>query len=92
MEFKRVSDEIEIEYREITEEMKKWTAESNYWQPGFEYNGKFYCLSNFLKCHGNPWGNMNVPEYIHGYDANNSRDPIFIELISDDAVIVYENH
>lgn len=89
MEFEKVSGEIKIECREITEEMKEYCAESDYWQHGFEYNGEFYYLSNFLKCHDNPWGNMDVPEYIHGYDANNIYDPIFISLISDVSVIVY---
>ena len=92
MEFELISDWLEIEYKEITDEMKEYTNEEDWIQAGFYYKGEFHWLSDFVRAHNNPWSGINVPDYIHGYDATNIFMPLFVE-ISDcgDAVRLY-NH
>ena len=51
---------------------------------------KRYYLEDFVRCHHNPWVSDNFPEYIHGFSHNMYYNPLFIELISDEAVNVYE--
>lgn len=80
MQMVSMSEWIEVEYREIPEEKKEYTEEINWNQPCFYYNEEYWWLSDFIRCHGNPWGNMDVPDYIHGYDANNYFNPIFIQI------------
>ena len=90
--YKEVSDWLEIDYREITEDMKEYTDEEDYWQPGFEWDGEFRFLSDFIRAHNNPWGNIDAPDYIHGYDSTNIFRPLFIEISnSGDAVRLYEH-
>lgn len=55
----------------------------------FEWDKRNYHLDNFIRTHHNPWIGGNFPEYIHGYEADNYYNPLFIELISDEAVNVY---
>ena len=57
---------------------------------GFTWNDKRYYLEDFVRCHHNPWVSDNFPEYIHGFSHNMYYNPLFIELISDEAVNVYE--
>ena len=91
-EFKRMSDWLDIEHEEITDEMKEYTeCKEDWWQPCFEYNGKRYWLSDFIRTHNNPCGGMKTPDYIHGYYWKDYYNPIFIEIHdSGDAVRVYE--
>ena len=85
-------DWLEIEYREITEDMKEYTDEDDYWQPGFELNGEFRFLSDFIRVHNNPWSGIDAPDYIHGYDSTNIFHPLFIEINDcGEAVRVYEH-
>lgn len=89
--YKRISDWLEIEYREATEEMKEYLDEEEYFQPGFEWDDIFYYLDDFVRTHSNPWSNMHTPTYIHGYDSTDWCNPLFIELAdSGDAVRLYE--
>ncbi len=48
-------------------------------------------LNNFLRTHNNPWiGNLHLPEHIHGLEANENYNPLYIEILHDnDAVNVY---
>lgn len=91
-EFERKSDWLDVEYEEITDEMKEYTeCEEDWWQPCFEYNGKRYWLSDFIRTHNNPCGGMKTPDYIHGYYSKDYYNPIFIEIHdTGDAVRVYE--
>ena len=92
MEFERISGWLEVEYREITDEMKEYTGEEDYIQAGFEYEGDFHYLSDFVRCHNNSWGGIDSPDYIHGYDATNIFMPLFVEIAdSGDAVRLYKH-
>lgn len=56
----------------------------------FILNGKRHYLSDFVKCHNNPWVGDVYPEYIHAYYAHEYYNPIFIELsVTGDAVKIY---
>ena len=44
-------------------------------------------MENFIRCHNNPWGGMNVPDYIHGYESNEYYRPLFIELSNDGGMV-----
>ena len=77
-------EEILIEYVEDEHE------EARDFQPSFWFNNRRYFLNNFIRVHSNPWmGDGGFPEYIHGMEANEYY-PLFIELIGDGAVNVYE--
>lgn len=83
-EFVKVNDEpIEIEYVEDEHN------EERDFQPSFWFNNRRYYLDDFLRTQS-AWTNMDVPDYIHGYEADNYHNPLFIELIKDEAVNVYE--
>lgn len=89
--YEKISDWLEIQYREITEDMKEYTDEEDYWQPGFEFEGGFHYLSDFVRVHNNSWANIDAPDYIHGYDSTNYYNPLHIEISnSGDAVRLYE--
>jgi len=90
--FEAVSGWLEIQYREITEEMREYMDDEESIQPGFEFEGGFHYLSDFVRTHNNPWGGLDVPDYIHGYDATNIYNPLFIEIDNGgEAVRVYEH-
>lgn len=79
---KRNSEEIEIE--DIMDD------ESGEYKLGFRWNDRTYFIDQFIRAHNNPWSSGNFPEYIHGYDSVDYWNPIYIELIGDSAVNVYE--
>ena len=59
--------------------------------PSFWWNNRRYYLQDFIRCHNNPWVVCyGFPEYIHGYEADNYVNPLYIELIGSDFVNVYE--
>lgn len=65
--------------------------EENDFKPSFWFNNKRYFLENFIRCHNNLFGGSdNFPEYIHGYESEEYYNPLYIELISDEAVNVYK--
>lgn len=68
--FQIISDWIEIDYVEDGQESNR---------PSFVFEGNRHFLDMFIKCHI-PWCNMNVPEYIHAYEAGNYYKPLFIEI------------
>lgn len=82
--YKLVSEEwLEVEYKEcgVSEDL----------EPYFTYDGIDYFLSDFVRTHNNPWGNMDTPDYIHAYDCTNYFNPYFIEIAdSGDCVRLYE--
>ena len=83
MEYRQLNDEpIEIEYMEIEGEED--------WVPCFVWADVTYRLDEFIRTHNNPWCSGNFPEYIHGYSAYDYFNPLFIELIGDEAVNVYK--
>lgn len=56
----------------------------------FLWDDKRYYLCDFIRTHNNPWsGEMDVPDYIHGYESNNYWNPLFVELIEDSYVNLY---
>ena len=85
---KQNEEPIEIEYVEDEHE------ESRDFEPSFWWWNKRYFLSDFLRCHNNPWLGGEFPEYIHGMQNDGSSDsyrcPMFIELIGDSAVNIYK--
>jgi len=85
-EFVKLNDEpIEIEY--VPDEHE----EENDFKPSFWFNNRRYFLENFVRTHNNPWiGDAGFPEEIHAYEADTYWRPLFIELIDDSAVNVYE--
>lgn len=90
-QFERISGWLEIVYREITDEMKEYTSEEDWYQAGFEYEGGFHWLSDFIRCHNNSWSGIDAPNYIHGYDSTNIYNPLFVEINdSGEAVRLYE--
>ncbi len=81
----KVNDEpIPIEY--VPDEHE---AENDF-KASFWFYNKRYFLENFIRAHNNPWITDNFPEHIHGMEAENYFHPVFIELISDEYVNVYE--
>jgi len=83
MKYVKMNDEpIEIQYEEY--------EDTREFEPCFHFEDETYWLHNFIRCHNNPWVSDNFPAHIHGYEAENYYHPLFIELIGDIAVNVYE--
>ena len=83
MSYEKVAENLEIVYieREGVDDL----------EPAFMYNDKWYYLSDFIRTHNNPWtAGTHFPDYIHAYEANDYYNPLFIELIGDEAVNVYQ--
>ena len=79
--FKRISDWLPVDYEEITEDMKEYTSEEDYWQPCFKWKGETLWASDFIRCHNNGWSGMeDAPDYIHGYQKDTYYYPLFIEI------------
>lgn len=84
-EYIKINDEpIEIEYIEDEHDEER-DYEASFW-----VNNRRYYLSDFLRTHNNPWVGGDFPEYIHGVETEEYYNPIYIELIGDEAVNVYE--
>lgn len=84
--FVKMNDEP-IEIETVVDEHE----ERNDYKPSFWYWGRRYFLEDFIRTHNNPWlGCSEFPEYIHGVQADVYFRPIFIELIGDEFVNVYE--
>lgn len=63
---------------------------ANDYKPSFWFYNKRYFLEDFVHTHNNPWISGDFPEHIHGMEAENYHNPLFIELIGDEALNVYE--
>ena len=66
--------------------------EENDFKPSFWWYNRRYFLENFIQVHHNLWMGFDdtIPEYIHGVEADKYVHPLFVELIGDSAVNVYE--
>lgn len=64
--------------------------ESLDFEPSFWWNNRRYHLKNFIRTHNNPWVGGQWPEFIHAYEAEEYHNPLYIELIGDDAVNIYK--
>lgn len=85
--FKKISREpIPVELVEDEHE-----AENDF-KPSFWFNNRRYFLENFIRTHNTPWLGAfeKFPEYIHAVEAESYFHPLYIELIGDVAVNVYE--
>lgn len=85
-EFVKLNDEpISIECVEDEHE------EENDFKPSFWWNNRRYFLDDFVRTHNNAWtGPLSFPDHIHAYEADNYYKPLYLELVGDDAVNVYE--
>ena len=84
--FIKLNDEpIEIEYVEDEHQ------EERDFTPSFWFNNRRYYLDDFMRTHNNPWIADTYPENIHGYESDEYYNPLYIELIGDEAVNVYKN-
>ena len=89
-EFKKINEEpIEIEYVE-DEHNEERDFEPSFWLAAAGYNRRYY-LDSFIRVHNNPWiGASEYPEHIHAVEADEYYRPLYIELVGDEAVNVYE--
>lgn len=84
-EYIKINDEpIEIEYIEDEHD------ETRDYEPSFWVNNRRYYLNDFTRTHNNPWMGGDFPDFIHGVETEEYYHPIYIELIGDEAVNVYE--
>ena len=92
IEYICLTDWLEIQYKEADEDMKDYLIQEDWIQPCVEYESETYWLSDFVRTHNNPWGNIDCPDYIHGYDSTNIFNPMFIELAdSGDCARLYKH-
>lgn len=83
--YKRLNDEpLEIEYVEDEHQ------EENDFKPSFWFNNKRYFIDDFTRTHDNPWVGGDWPEFIHAFESEEYYHPLYIELIGDCVVNVYE--
>lgn len=61
-------------------------------EPSFWFNNSRHYLSEFMRVHNNPWIFDDFPENIHGMESNEYFNPLFIELIGDEYVNIYEEN
>ena len=64
--------------------------EKNDFKPSFWFNNKRYFIDDFVRVHNNPWINDIFPEFIHAMEQDNYFHPLFIELIDDETLNIYE--
>lgn len=85
MAYIKINEEpVEIEYVEDEHN------EERDFEPSFWINNRRYFIADFIRTHNNPWVGGEWPDYIHGFEAEEYYHPIYIELIGDYAVNVYE--
>lgn len=88
-EYKKINDEpIEIEHVEDEHDEERDFVPS-FWLAAAGYNRRYY-IDDFMRTHNNPWIYDEYPEHIHGVQTDEYYRPLYIELISDVAVNVYE--
>lgn len=54
--------------------------ETRDFQASFWFENRRYYLSDFIRCHNNPWISDNYPEYIHAFEADNYINPLYISV------------
>ena len=82
--FKKLNDDpLPIEY--ILDE------ERGDFVPVFDWEDETYHLDDFVRVHNNPWVDSGeFPDFIHGEHAFEYFVPLYIEVVGDEAVNVYE--
>lgn len=78
------ADPIEIEC--VPDEHE---AENDY-LPSFWFYNRRYFLKDFIHVHNNPWIYDSFPEFIHGMETDNYYRPLFIEILNNESLNVYE--
>ena len=73
------------------EEVEDEHEESNDFKPSFWWNNRRYFMENFIRTHNNPWVISDFPEFIHAYEGNEYYRPLFIEIIGDSEVNIWES-
>ena len=76
-------------YRKLNSELIEINYDND-GEPYFEYDGTCHYLDYFTRCHNNPWISDDYPEYIHAFDSTNYVQPLYIELLNDSELNVYE--
>ena len=74
-------------YESRRRENMKFTEET---QTYFNWKNKRYYLQDFTRTHNNPWVHDIFPEHIHGMQTNEYYNPLFVELIEDTHVNIYQ--
>ena len=90
---KQNNDPLEIEDGLYTEDDKDIYGDGEeVYLPSFYFAYTRYFLKDFIRTHNNPWVSDNFPSYIHGYSSTcySAYAPIYIELVDDAHVNVYE--
>lgn len=60
-------------------------------KPYFNYHGRRIHMDAIVRTHNNPWVSDIYPEYIHGFEADEYYDPLYIRVNDDGtAVKVYK--
>ena len=89
-EFKKINEEpIEIEYVEDEHDEDR-DFQPSFWLAAAGYNKRYY-IDDFVSVNS-PWCGYggDFPDHIHAVEVENYYNPVFIELIDDSAVNVYE--
>ena len=90
MEFFKLNHSGKIPIETVPDEHE----ESLDFEPSFWFGNKRHYLSSFIRVHGNPWISDCFPDFIHGMQSDGSaqsyENPLFVELLGDAAVNVYE--
>ena len=88
-EFKKLNSEP-IMIERVTDEHE----EKNDFKPSFWWRNRRHYLEDFTRVHNNPWIGTTMcdmyPDYIHGMESENYFNPLFIELLGDGELNVYE--
>jgi hypothetical protein len=77
-------DPVPIEYIEDEHD------ESRDFQPSFWWNNRRYYLDQFVRCHNNPWILDTFPKHIHAMQYDQYYEPLFLEIVGDDYVNIYQ--
>lgn len=55
----------------------------------FYFDGQRKYLSDFIRCHNNPWISDIYPPYIQAIEADNYVNPICLNFKDDEKILVY---
>ena len=59
-------------------------------EPSFWFNNSRHYLCDFMRVHNNPWIYDDFPDNIYAMEANEYYHPLFIELLDDECINIYE--
>lgn len=83
-EWVKVAENIPIEKVE-DEHLEEMDFEPSFW-----YWNRRYYLCNFILCHNNPWVQDVFPEFIDAFEAGEYFNPLYIEIIDDEKLNIWE--